>query len=414
MISSYGAMLKLILNFAIRNLFRARLRSALTLVMISSVFATLLLAQALMRARNQDIVDTVTNSFIGAYQIQTKDYSEDHRLVGTISDEKFAELAKKSEPAKLTRRAYIPSLISSPTDSFQIILVGIDPDLEKQVTRVTEFVQEGSYLDGKDDCAEPQLIIGMALAKLLKVKLGEKVVLLTQAADQTIGNDLFRISGTYSSKSDTFDRSYAFADIRCARAFAGIAGSHEIVFKSDAAVEKTVGEKIRPTMEAGHVLLSWKDKIPEVFRTVKANDVTTRLMTTILFFIILLSLINTFLLSMIERTREFSMMIAIGIAPLKICLMILAEILVAGLAGIALGTLIGTLAIFYYQKVGFDLALFYGDATEFGGFAFNLIIYPLFSFADYFRLCFVALFFVLLSGLYPAYITLKKRPKEIM
>ena len=405
-------MIKLIFSFAIRNLLRARLRTVLALAMITAVFATLLFTQSLMRARNQDIVDTVTNSFLGASQIQKKVYRDEHKLAATLSDDEIANIQKNVPQNLITAtRVYVPSLISSASDSLQITMVGVDPAQEAQVTKIPGFVNEGEFLQSSGNCDDLQIIIGTSLAKALKVKLGEKVVLLTQAADQTIGNDLFRVKGIFSSASESFDKSYAFTDIRCARTFSSINGVHEVIFKSQRDLDANLmGLKL----DASLALLSWKEKIPEVYRTIKANDVTINLMTAILFFVILLSLINTFLLSLIERTKEFGVMIAIGITPLKIFIMILAEILCVGIVGIALGTAVGSALIAYHQKNGFDLSIFYGETAEFGGFAFNLMIYPAFSFKDYFGLCAVALAFILMAGLYPAILTLRKKPKEIM
>ena len=147
-----------------------------------------------MAGRNKNVIEKITSSYTGNLQISRQDYFKDK-----IINQYFQNIEglQQNLPAgsHMTERIHLPALISSGEQSLPIMLEGIDPENEAQITDFKKNLVEGTYLedDKTPDCDSRQIYIGRAIAKLLNVQLGNKVVILAQAADGSLGNDLLRV-----------------------------------------------------------------------------------------------------------------------------------------------------------------------------------------------------------------------------
>ena len=199
--------MSLLLRMAARNLFRNFRRSAITMLSISFGLAVILWLQCILAGRNKHIIESITTTYTGNLQLFQKDYLND-RLIN-LSFVPPMDIIEKNLPAasKATKRIHLPALISSGEQSVPVLLEGIEPTNEALVTNVKKNLVEGEFLaeDNTPDCQSRQIYVGKKLASLLQVKLGNKIVVLAQAVDGTLGNDLFRVKGIFDSGSPDFD-----------------------------------------------------------------------------------------------------------------------------------------------------------------------------------------------------------------
>ncbi|MBK7892027.1 MAG: ABC transporter permease [Bdellovibrionales bacterium] len=404
-------------RLAIRNLMRNSRRTSLTVTSIAFGLAVSLWLDCILEGRNRDVIRTVTSGHIGNAQLLKKEYKDEQLAKDfyVAPPEDFLKLLPHG--ALFARRVHIPALISSGENSSPVLLEGVEPENEAKITKIKSDVIQGDYLSSseKESCAEKEILIGEKLAKRLNAEVGNKLVLLLQSIDGTLGNDLFFVKGIFSSQSPQFDARYVFTSLPCAQEIAAIRGIHETVFRfqkesDEAAVLKQQGA----LAGTGLILTTWREAMPSIAVMVKYNKATLLMISVLLLVVIVMGIINTLLMSVYERTREFGVMGALGVTPSELRRLIVLESLVVGIIAAILGTIVGLAMVSYHMKYGLDLRPFLGDSSGAADFKLNLTVYPEFNFIPYLRTVLLTLFFVVAASLYPAIKASRIKPIQAM
>ncbi|MGK5090118.1 FtsX-like permease family protein [Bdellovibrionota bacterium FG-2] len=407
----------LIAKIAYRNLIRHLRRTVLTVASISFGLAVILWLQCLLAGRNQTIIKSITSTYIGQVQVFKKEYLKDRVINFTFPGVPpgFAEMLPQG--SHFSPRMHLPALVSSGEASTPIVLEGIEPEAESAITTIRTSLKEGAFLDPDPtpDCQSRQIYIGKAMADLLNVKVGNKIVILAQATDGSLGNDLFRVKGIYDSGSPQFNKTFAFAPASCVKKVGVLAGIHEITIQLPTEVSDTrVQEILKAHLPPEFTVTTWRQAVPNMAAMVKFNDAMLLMISTILFTVITFGIVNSLLMSVFERTREFGTMISLGTTPGQVRTMVVAESLFMALASALFGIVLGGAAVLYHQKFGFDLRPFLGEAKSIDNFQLELTIYPAFEFIAFLKATFVTIFVVLCAGLYPAIRASKLNPHDAM
>lgn len=403
----------LVLRLALRNLTRHFRRSLITILSIGFALAVILWLQAILAGSNKNIIDTITSTSYGHMQIFRADYQKDHLIQQTfpLSDLKLEDLASK-EHFEWAPRLILPSLISSGEQSFPIVLEGIDPAREAKVTNVRDNLAKGEFLRPEENgqCTHA-VYMSRSLARLLNVKLGNKVVLLAQASDGTLGNELLRIKGLFDSGSPDYDKGIVFTTLPCVRQIGVLKGVHEIaVHVSSGGDEVQIRQDIKQRLPQGLTVMTWRQIQPRLAAMTNFNDASLILVSLMLFIVISLGILNTFLVTVFERTTEFGVMMALGTAPWRIVALVLSESLFLGLAASLIGILVGAAVIAYHYHTGFDLTPLVGNSLAVGSFKLKLLIYPIFNLTGALKAVAITLLVVLAAAIYPAIRASRLRP----
>ncbi len=395
-------------KLALRNLLRHKRRTLLTISGMALGFAVLLWLQCILKGTNQQIVDNVTSTQVGHLQIWRTEYLNEPLNQFTFQPN-LSELSKiLPSESFYSERVHLPALISSGEQSSPISLEGINPLIDADVTQIRANKVEGEFLsDGEDEeCKAREIYIGRSLAKLLKVGLGDKVVIMAQASDGTLGNELLRVRGLFETGSNAFDRGMAYAPIGCVRKIGVISGVQEIAIKLKNAVDldqtRTSTESKLSAVGKNLSLTTWRDVVPPLAGMVTFNEATLLLISLVLFAVTTFGVVNTLLMSVFERTREFGVMLALGVTPSGVCILILIEAALIGTLAAVLGTVIGILWVLYHQHVGFDLAPFLGKGLSVSQFKLAPIVHPVFSFGRFSILTLATVITATVAGLVPA------------
>jgi ABC-type lipoprotein release transport system permease subunit len=409
--------MKLLLRLAARNLRRHFRRSLLTLGSISFGLAILLLLQCILEGRNQNVINRITSTYTGQLQIFPRTYLEDHAPTEQMKEDPSLWKNVLPEGSIIGARLHFPGMLSSADQSVPILLEGIEPEKEIQITEVGHQVKEGQFLesDPDADCPSRQIFIGNRLANLLQVHVGSKVVFMGQAMDGTLGNDLFRVKGIFDTGSPDFDKRFVYAPLTCVQKIGLFKGVHEAaVHLPDPSADLLVQRSTQAKLPADLEVTTWREAMPMISSVIKLNDATLVLISSALFAVIILGVINTLLMNLFERTKEFGVMMALGVTPRKLRLLIMTECFLMAVIASVVGTLIGAVGVIYYQKTGFDLRPFLGDVSYFGSFHLDLVIHPIFLWLPFLKMLFTTILVVLLAGLYPAYRASCLDPVETM
>ncbi|MBX3022045.1 MAG: ABC transporter permease [Bdellovibrionales bacterium] len=402
----------LLTRFAFRNLLRNWRRTLFTVCSLSMGVALSIWTDNITKGRADDIVEAVTSAYVGHYQVSTAEYRKDELIQDYMNEAQLQSFSGMSP------RIHFPSLLSSGENSMPIVLDGIDPQAENLVTNLSSKTVQGEYLAPTSlaECSERQILISKENAEKLNVGLGDKVVVMGQAADGSLGNDLFRVRGIYQTESKAFDKHMAFANYGCVAALGQIQGPHELVFGLPAGVEDKVFEKemAAKAAAAGLKFTSWKESVPQLYSIVRFSRAIHNAINFILFLVISVGIVNVMMMNVFERTREFGVMAALGTGSKQVVSLVLLETFGIALLGLTVGAAIGSAMVTYHHIFGFDLHMFLGDQYSAGQFSLSMTVFPELSLVSILRSSLITIAFMLVAGLYPAWRASKLTPIEAM
>jgi len=345
-------------KMAWRNIWRNPRRSILTISAIA--FASILLV--FMLSWQFGSYDTMINSAVkihtGHLQVQAKGYKEKNNIRLVVPDPAVVGriLDKTPGVAAYTFRANAFSLASSRERTYGIIVVGIDPVREAEVSTLRKLVRQGNYLSEGDS---DQALVGELLAKNLQVSLGDELVLLGQGRDGTIAATVVKVKGIYSSGQDEFDRSSIHIPLKSFQDVYVMRGAvHEVValcrsLEDVPAIKKAVAAGIQKMDTRHHlVALDWMELMPGLIQGIQMDLVSGLIFYFILIVVVAFSILNTFLMCIFERTREFGVLMAIGTTPRRLTKLLLIESTTMTVVGIVIGIIAGSLITWYFQVHG--------------------------------------------------------------
>jgi putative ABC transport system permease protein len=372
----------MLFTIAWRNVWRNRKRSGVIICAIAFGLWAGLLISGLMYGMGAEMIQSAMSDRIAHVQIHRPGFLAHRDITLVIPDGERVLASVRSAPLvrSAAARSVVSAMASSPTTGLGVVAYGIEPADEVRVSDIHSSLVEGSYFPPG---ARDPVVIGKRLAEKLGVGLGGKIVLTAQDADGSISAGAFRIVGIFSTVSSTFDQTAVFAERRdIDRVFDLHGGIHEIaVIATDVRRIAPLAAELRGRFPALDVE-TWKALAPELGLM---TDTTLQFLYIFLV-IVLLALAfgttNTMLMGVMERVRELGVIIALGMRPRTVFLMIVLETvflaLVGGAAGIALG--LGTIAVL--ARTGIDLAIVSSGLASFGSSeilhpALPAIVYPL-------------------------------------
>jgi putative ABC transport system permease protein len=402
------------LNMAWRNLWRHKRRTWLTAT--AMIFSNVLLVFMIaLQFGSYDMMITNTlKAFSGYLQVQAEGYQNNPKLRTSIpAIQTLAEQLRAALPnARVTSRAAAFALASSEQRSFGIQLIGVDPASEAKVSAIPGLVTRGRYLQ---QSGVPEIVIGSVMARNLKTDIGGEITLLGSGRDGSFAAGIVTVVGIFESGSQDMDRSFAEVPLAYFQeTFAmgdhgnSIAIAVDSLDQADAAVataSAVVGG------QDGLVVLDWNALHPGLKQAIQADLSSAWFMYGVLIILVAFSVLNTQLMSVMERTREFGVISALGIRPRRLASLVLLETALMALIGLAIGLFLGWLVALYFNLNGFsypgmqEIAERYNLAGE---------MYPSITFGTMLLGPAVVFVFCLLAAIYPALRLFRLRPVEAM
>lgn len=358
----------MLLQLALRNLGRNRRRTLLTLSAMVISSALLILALGIFSGMLQDMLSSATEQYYGHLVLSRSGYQDDHDLYSNFSSDPALLTQLNGTPGILAAspRLRVFGLVSFRQGSYPAELLGIDPGLEDRVTTLQRQLIAGSPLpEPPGDGA----LIGAGLAKKLGLQVGSELVFLTQAADGSIGNDLLKVSGIFKTGSTGYDNGLLLVGLPWLQRVAALPGVvHEIAMRIDQPLQAAaLRDRLQPQLPKGLQLTDWGELLPEMRDAIASFDISRMIVVLILYFATGLGILNTFFMAVMERTREFGVLMALGMRPWTIRRLVLLESLLLGLISLACGLLLGTGLTWYMAVWGIDLSSWITPVTYAGG-----------------------------------------------
>ncbi len=404
-----------ILSLAWKNLWRNRRRTLITLLALS---LTLMLVQGshnLSVGVYAAMIDSGVRAGTGHLVIYRDGYlaSRDEKLTfdpGGLP----VEIAALNGVETVLPRLYLPGLAQSSRESRGVVVTGVDPALEVQVNPYLKSLSS-------QDLPEPggrRALLGNRLMTELQLKPGQKFVVTLQGADRDLVSDMFRVQGEVRTGIKGIDNSLLLVGRERAAALAGGEGKvHELaVILNDQDLAGKMLPAIRTMLENRPDLrvYLWDEAMPNLANAIKLDYTSGQFIAIVLLLIVTIGVINTLLMSVMERFREFGAFLAVGCSVLRVRLLVYVEALLLGLVAALLGNLLGGLLTWYLHSVGLDLRVFMEGDLEYGGVIFDPIMRADW---DLSYMLWMTVFIVILSlvaAFYPAFKTGRIEPAEAL
>lgn len=405
------------IRMAWRNVWRNPRRTILTISAIVFASTLLIFMLSFQLGSYGTMINASVRIHTGHLQVQAEGYQDKKsmRLVVPNPSAVGELMQGVPEVEAYTFRANAFSLASSKERTYGALVIGVDPVRESQVSTLKQLIRQGSYLAEHDT---NQALVGHLLAKNLRVEVGDELTILGQGRDGSIAATVVQVKGIYRSGMDDFDRSSIHVPLRLFQDVYAMRGAvHEVVavgtaLKHVSEMKKALqGGLKRLHKKDALVVLDWDELMPGLLQAIKLDLVSGIIFWFLLIVVVAFSILNTFLMAIFERTREFGVLMAIGTSPRRLTRLLLIESAAMTIIGIIIGTLFGCLLTWYFQVHGIDL----GGASELmSQYGISGRMYPRLSLITALSGPGAVLIITLLTALYPAFKVRRLRPVEAM
>jgi ABC-type lipoprotein release transport system permease subunit len=349
-----------------RNLWRNGRRTAITVAAVAFSTAVLIVTQALIRGLLAGAVRNVTQLGVGEVQIHAPGYLADRSLFRALSDPGAILGAADAAGVAAAPRGYGEGLLAHDVKSAGAVFWGVDPARERATFELAEHVAEGRFLD---DRPARGAVLGRKLARSLGVGPGDELVVVVQAADGSLGNELYTVTGILRPVGDAIDRGAAIVHRADFEALFVAGGRvHEVALSSGGRLPLEAVEAIVAAAAPREDVRTWRQLVPMVSDMLANVDAMLWIVGAIFFLAAGLGVMNTMLMATYERVREFGVLKALGTSPWRIAGDVAAESLVLAVLGTLGGALLGAAGALLLERRGIDIARLAGE-TSFGGIA---------------------------------------------
>jgi ABC-type lipoprotein release transport system permease subunit len=399
----------MLIALAWKNIWRNKKRSLIILVAIASGLWAGLFSVAVMIGSWDTTVNTTIDRNLSHIQIHTKEFKDESLISNFLPDgnELTNEIRKIDKVKEVSARVLIEGMASSPSSSRGVNIIGVDPSREKAATTIADYLIDGEYFEG---IKRNPILIGKKLADKLGLKLRSKIVLSFQSIDTTLTYAAFRIVGVFKTESSPFDESNVF--VRKYDLYK-IMESEPIV--SEIAIRLHSSENLDTTQVilrknySSLVVESWKDLAPELDMMYEYLIIELEIFLAIIMAALLFGITNTMLMSVLDRVREFGVLLAVGMRRLRVFSLIMIETIILSLIGGVIGMILGSFTIWHFADRGIDLSLFSEGLAAYG---MPTILYPILPMYFYGVLTTMIIITAILAAIYPSIKTIKLRPAD--
>ena len=356
------------LRLAWRNLWRHPRRTWLTLGAMVFSNVLLIFMISLQVGMYGLMIENTLQVFTGSMQVQAPGFKDDGKMRQVVDD--VIPLADRLraglELDAVSPRGVAFALASSEDRSYGMQIVGVDADHEPLVSSVPGLISTGRYLAADDAEA---IVIGKVMARNLKATVGDELTLLGSGLDGSFAAAVVRIVGIFDSGVADFDRGIAYLPLPFFQDMFYMDGAgHQIVVSTDtlSAVEDvSVSARALLPDDSSLVVHDWDALQPGLKQAIQADISSAFFMYAILVILVAFSVLNTQLMSVLERTREFGVVMALGVSPGNMGNLVLVETAIMGLLGLAAGAIAGALFTYWFTVNGFTYPGMEEMAAEF-------------------------------------------------
>lgn len=351
-----------ILKIAWRNIWRNKRRTLITIASIMFALFFAIIMRGFGKGSYEKMKENAVKSYSGYVQIHKKGYWDDKNINNIFSLDQRLVTEFESDPriSAVIPRLESFALASSGESTKGVAVMGISPEKEDQMTKIRSYLKAGEFIDTGDK----SVLVPSGLAKFLKIKVNDTLVLFSSGYHGTTAAGLYPVKGILKLPTPEMDRSTLYMPIAEAQNFFSTGTQlTALVFdlndiKDVEGVERTINENL--DLDAYEVM-DWKLMNKELLQMIETDNAGGVIMIAILYMVIAFGIFGTVLMMTNERMREFSVMISVGMQKRKLALVIIIELIILTTIAVFGGILISlpVMFYFYYNPIEFS-----GDAVQ--------------------------------------------------
>ncbi len=356
------------LVLAWRNIWRNRRRSFIS---IASVLLAVIVA-VLMRSFQLGFYSNAINNFVSYYsgylQVQAPGYWQSRSLDDTfvMTDSLENTIIEMHGLTLTSPRLETYALIAAAAATNGAMIIGVDPDRENQMTSLGTKVQSGRYLHQNDD----GILLASGLAAQLSVSIGDTVVILGQGYHGVTAAGKYAVAGLLEFPSPNMNNSFAYLSLTEAQNLTDAPNrltSLAIMIDKQRHLESTAAA-LRRSLGDNYVVMTWKQITPELVQLIQTDSAGGLIMLFVVYLVIGFGILGTVLMMTVERTREFGVLMAIGMKKFRLGLVVTIESVMLSFIGVILGAIATVPVVLYFYYHPLTLAGAAAEATVAFGF----------------------------------------------
>ncbi len=338
------------LNFAFRYVLAYKRRSAITVLLGAVSTALLIFTSAWMDGSHGQLIKNSVEIYSGYIQVTASGFRENPGFDKLVFDYGSLQDQIKTVPGVdvVSPRLETFVLFSAGEKAVGGMLIGIDPDKEKRISRLFSSLKGGAYLVGTDTI---QLYIGSELARRLKLDLGDELAFVGSGTDYSFAADKLVVKGIFQTGLFEFDASAAFLAkpyFDSIMASENIA-SQVIVLPKEPVRAAQLASVIRKTVGGAFEVASWQQTMSALLKSMKLDSVFGYITLGLIFIVIFFVVMIYTLLAVFSRVKEIGIMRAIGTTPREVLLLLLLESSFLSFLSVVLGGIAGALSAYYFS-----------------------------------------------------------------
>ncbi|MEN8224546.1 MAG: FtsX-like permease family protein [Bacteroidota bacterium] len=396
----------MIWSIAWRNVWRNKLRSMVVVLATAIGLYGSIFMIALMNGMMQQKLDNSIDNEISEIQIHNPKFLEDEVVQFFIPSPESVETALNEHQAVKSWCARIKAsgMASTAHSGNGVMINGIYPDQEKEVTTLFQQIVDGSYFEKKSRI--PSIIISGKLSDHLKADVGKKIVLTTAALNGETAQSLFRVEGIYHTSNTMFDEMNVF--IKAGELEEMVAPGEKIISEFAVRLHEKAGLdattlSLSESFPALSVL-SWKELDPAIILMKGVMDQFSYILIMIVLLALTFGIVNVMLMVIIERTRELGMLMAIGMNKRRVFIMIMFETIFMSVSGAIAGVVLSVATIMLTNRNGINFASWSEGLEAYG---YSAHVFPIIETSFYITLGIMVIMAASLASVWPARKALK-------
>lgn len=401
------------LSLGWRNIWRNRRRTIISMTAIGVGLLLVIFYSGMVGGMLGDAKNQLDNGGLGHVEVFAKDFRPRRDVTRFMAgDAEWRATLELPAGAEAGTRVLARGLATSARGNEPVQVIGAEWSQEPSLSAHLRVLPQGE-LPKADDARG--VVVGEQLAERLGLKLGSKVRLMVQRADGEMGADLFRVRGIFHSIAPAIGQRQVYVSQDAARGLVGMeAGSHQLVIQlNDPEGADALASKLQASLGEGYEVKSWGELLPVLKRM---DALTNNVVFALAFFVYVLvglGVLNTMLMSVLERTREFGVLMSLGTRPSRIMKVVLAESFWIGTLSVVLGASLGALLSWYFSQNGLQLGGA-GESIQLEGVTISKLVKTRFVWADVLKAAGFVYAMSLVVGLYPASRITKLQPAEAL
>ncbi len=393
--------MKLIFTIAFRNILRNKKRSFITLLAVALGIGSMIFLRSFAFGAQSQMVKNIISTITSEAQIFPKSMDNIYNTNGAIEDPEFIRRLLKADPriSGYAEEISGSGIVASATASVMTFVNGIDPAQEQAIGG--RYPLAGGHLM---TAAEPYgAVLGEKMRKILGVEIGDKVVVTVQDYLGGFSGAAFTLVGTLDTGNDQIDNSNVLILREPAQKLMSF---HQQISRfclkmhQREDLPKVVHDLTQQLAGTDLKVMTWEELIPMMAQMIHFQDGMIFVVLLIVLIVVTVGILNTLMMSIVERVREFGLMMALGTKPSQVILLVVCESFLLTLFGAGLGIALGISLTLYFGATGIDLSRFVATLSNF---MIGSHVYPRIDWHSLGLFVLVVIVANLLISLYPAW-----------